>query len=208
MTYTNVLFDVDNTLIDSATIAANAFHDVAAQYGYNVHPQSVRELVGVPTDKILEKLQLGHRAEITAGFTAALGKHKHELAFFDGIQSMLATLRSNRITVGIVTSRTLKEVESDLDNFPEITSSQIIVTADKTIKHKPSGAPLQFAVDKFELSKSNTLYVGDTIYDMQAAQDAKIDFASAAWGALPSTDFSTATHTPKTPEDLLNLVLS
>lgn len=208
MTYTNVLFDVDNTLIDSASIASNAFCEVAAKYGYHVSPASVRKLVGVPTDKIINSLKLGHRKEITSDFATALSSHKDELKLFSGIHSMLAKLRKNGINVGVVTSRTAHEVASDLGRFPEITSSKIIVTADKTTEHKPSGAPLEYAVDAFNLSKPETIYVGDAIYDMQAAQDAKIDFASATWGALPSTDFTTATHTPKTPEDLLNLVLS
>ncbi|ETY72976.1 HAD family hydrolase [Lactiplantibacillus fabifermentans] len=206
MTYKNILFDVDNTLIDSATIAANVLHKITANYGYDVSVETARSMVGIPTDKILAKLELGHIAEITADFTTAIGKHKDELQFFDGIPAMLKQLRDAGTTVGIVTSRTAAEVRSDLGAFPEITSSNIIVTADQTTEHKPSGAPLRYAMAEHQLAPADTIYVGDAIYDLKAALDAKIDFATATWGALPTTDFSKATYQPQHPSELLALI--
>lgn len=207
MPYKTILFDVDNTLIDSAAIATNVLHKIVSNYGYhNVSKQSIRNRVGIPTDKILLELGLDSVDEITSDFTIAIGQHKDELEFFNGIQSLLTTLKKKSISTGIVTSRTSAEVKSDLGAFPEITSSNIIVTADKTTEHKPSGAPLEYAVQEYNLVKADTIYVGDTIYDMQAAQNANMDFASATWGALPTTDFSAATFQPQQPQDLLQLL--
>ncbi len=206
MTYKNVLFDVDNTLIDSASIASTVLHSITTEYGYDVPTSTLRGLVGIPTDKILKRLNLDHVEEITRKFTTAIGAHKDELTFFTGIQPLLSKLENAGLNTGIVTSRTAAEVDSDLGAFPEITSSNIIVTADKTTEHKPNGAPLEYAINQYHLVKAETIYVGDTIYDMQAAQDAQMDFASATWGALPTTDFSTATLQPKTPNDLLSML--
>ncbi|AVK61453.1 hypothetical protein C5Z25_06565 [Lactobacillus sp. CBA3605] len=205
MTYKTILFDVDNTLIDSASIAATVFHDVIATYGINIPVQQLRDLVGLPTDKILKQLQIEPVAEIAANYVKAISAYKDDLQFFDGIRDTWEHLNNNGINTGIVTSRTMPEVKSDLANFPEITNSKIIVTADKTSEHKPSGAPLEFAIKQNNLVKNETIYVGDTIYDMQAAFDAKIDFASASWGALPSVDFSEATYQLKQPYELLSL---
>lgn len=202
MTYKNVLFDVDNTLIDSVAIAAEVLHKITAKYGYDVSAATVRGLVGIPTDKILKRLKSGHVAEMTAEITTAIGEHKDELTFFTGIQSLLAELKSAGLNTGILTSRTSAEVASDLGAFPEITFSNIIVTADKTTEHKPSGAPLEYAVQHYNLTKAETIYVGDAIYDLQAAQNANMAFASATWGALPTTDFSAATFQPQQPRDL------
>ncbi|MFB9770038.1 HAD family hydrolase [Lactiplantibacillus modestisalitolerans] len=206
MSYKTILFDVDNTLIDSATIASNVLHQITANYGFDVPAATVRQLVGIPTDKILQQLNLSHVDEITADFTTAIAAHKDELRYFNGIRDLLAQLPQRGVEVGIVTSRTAVEIESDLGAFPEITSADIIVTADKTTEHKPSGAPLEYAVNAHHLNKAETMYVGDAIYDMQAALDANMAFASATWGALPTTDFSQATFTPKTPADLLRVI--
>lgn len=206
MTYKTILFDVDNTLIDSAAIAANVLHKITANYGFDVPVATVRGLVGIPTDKILQQLNLDHVDEITADFTQAIGNHKDELQFFAGIRDTWSNLKATGIKIGVVTSRTAAEVESDLGNFPEITSVPIIVTADKTTEHKPSGAPLEYAIQQYHLAKAETMYVGDTVYDLQAALNAGIDFASATWGALPTTDFSQATYQPKQPSDLLKIV--
>lgn len=206
MTYKTILFDVDNTLIDSAAIAATVFHEVAAKYGFDVPAKTVRGLVGIPTDKIIQQLKLGHATEINTDFTREIGTHKDELRLFDGIHETWAKLRALGLEIGVVTSRTAAEVQSDLGNFPEITSLPIIVTADKTTEHKPSGAPLEYAIKQHGLAKAETMYVGDTVYDMQSALNAGIDFASATWGALPTTDFSKATYQPEEPTDLLEIV--
>lgn len=60
MTYKTLLFDVDNTLIDSAMIASNVLHKITANYGFDVPAATVRSLVGIPTDKILQHLNLDH----------------------------------------------------------------------------------------------------------------------------------------------------
>ncbi|MFC6295220.1 HAD family hydrolase [Lactiplantibacillus daoliensis] len=206
MTYKTILFDVDNTLIDSATIAANVFHEVAAELGLDVPAKTIRGLVGIPTEKIIQELHLDHAAELNEAFTKKIGQHKDELQLFDGIHETWAKLTAVGREIGVVTSRTAAEVQSDLGNFPEITSLPIIVTADKTTEHKPSGAPLEYAIQQHGLVKAETMYVGDTIYDLKSALNAGIDFASATWGALPTTDFSKATYQPKRPIDLLSIV--
>ncbi|BDZ32282.1 HAD family hydrolase [Lactiplantibacillus sp. WILCCON 0030] len=206
MAYKTILFDVDNTLIDSATIAATVFHEVAANYGLAVPAKTIRGLVGIPTEKIIQQLKLTHATEINRDFTSEIGTHKDELRLFDGIHETWDKLLAIGLQIGVVTSRTTAEVKSDLGNFPEITNLPIIVTADKTTEHKPSGAPLEYAIQQYNLIKAETMYVGDTIYDLQSALNAGIDFASATWGALASTDFSKATYQPEEPTDLLKIV--
>lgn len=206
MTYKNILFDVDNTLIDSASIAANVMHQITSRYGYDVPVTTARSMVGIPTDQVLKKLNLGHINEITQEYAATIGQYKDDLTFFDGISSLLATLKATNHTLGIVTSRSATEVRSDLGTFPEITSNQIMVTADDTTEHKPNGAPLRYAIDHYHLALPETIYIGDTIYDLDAALDAGMDFAAATWGALPTTDFSQATYQPKSPTELLQII--
>lgn len=207
MKYKNILFDIDNTLVDSATIASNILYDITIENGFHVQLTDIRKLIGVPTTKILEQLNIKPTNEMLTKFTKQLSQHKDELRLFNGVQDLLAELHTLKIKTGIVTSRTASEVNSDLHAFPEITASNIIVTSDKTKLHKPSGAPLEYAMRQYNLEKNQTIYIGDTIYDMQSAENAGIAFASATWGALPTTDFSKAIFKPERPLDVLQLVL-
>lgn len=208
MTYKNILFDIDNTLIDSANIAAKALQQAVTKYGHEISVATIRNMVGLPTDKILQQLNLTPAKEITADFIRISEAHHDELEFFSGIQTLLANLKQNAINIGVVTSRTAAEVATDLGAFSEITSLKMLVTADKTTEHKPSGAPLIYALDNYHLDPTQTMYVGDTIYDLKSALAANLDFASAGWGALPQTDFSQATHQPAQPAELLDFVLA
>ncbi|MFB9769272.1 HAD family hydrolase [Lactiplantibacillus modestisalitolerans] len=207
MTYQTILFDVDNTLLDSASLAATALHEATAKFGYEVSEATARTLVGVPTDKALASQNVPANPELIADFNARLTASKDQLRFFDGIPELLQALVAANITIGVVTSRTRAQIAGDLGAFPEITGQPILVNADDTTEHKPSGAPLEYALKHYQLDPATAMYVGDTIYDMQSALNAKIDFASASWGALPTTDFSKATYQPQTPSDLLKLII-
>jgi len=49
-----------------------------------------------------------------------------------------------------------------------------------------------FAISKLGVDRTETLYVGDTKYDMLTANAAKVKFALANWGAheeLPEADY-------------------
>ena len=64
------------------------------------------------------------------------------------------------------------------------------------------------SLDKYfkSISPEQTLYVGDALYDMKSAHVARMDFANAGWGAIPSDDFSEAEFVFKQPIELANTI--
>lgn len=205
MTYSAILFDIDNTLIDSATIATKAIQRITKEYGFNVSFKEIRDLIGVPTEQIFKNVGVEPSNDMLSEFKTELTQHKSELNFFDGMSQVFNKLINSDVKVGIVTSRTREEVHSDLSSFNEIVNRDILVTSDDTTESKPSGEPLLFALHKFGLNKDRTLYVGDTLFDLKSAQNAGIDFANASWGSLETVDFSSAEHILDHPSDLLRL---
>ena len=57
-----------------------------------------------------------------------------------------------------------------------------IICADDTAEHKPKPGPLLKYMEYTGARPSEVLYVGDTVYDMQCARGAGVDFALARWG--------------------------
>ena len=47
---------------------------------------------------------------------------------------------------------------------------------------KPSGAGLDQIIKNNSLSKTEFIYIGDTEFDIQCAQNANVDFLFANWG--------------------------
>jgi phosphoglycolate phosphatase-like HAD superfamily hydrolase len=67
---------------------------------------------------------------------------------------------------------------------------------------------LEKAIKKYQLSKFETLYIGDEVRDIKAAKDAGIKVASVTWGynfENVLTDNNPDYIVPR-PEDLLKIV--
>ena len=76
-----------------------------------------------------------------------------------------------------------------------------VVCADDTVEHKPNAAPLLAYLAKANASPQNTIYIGDSIYDIQCATNAGIDFGLALWGNNISNPIQ-ANYYFKTPNDI------
>ena len=67
--------------------------------------------------------------------------------------------------------------------FGDIVSrADCVICADDTAEHKPEPGPLLKYMERTGAKPSEVLYVGDTVYDMQCARGAGVDFALARWG--------------------------
>lgn len=207
MVYQTVLFDIDNTLINSANLIAETLEKAAfAVEQVSVPAKKARQLIGQPGDTILLKFGVKEPKKVLEYYMRDFTKNIYKLAYFPGIENLLETLKKMNIQVGMVTSKDRLQFDKETKYFPLIAKTKIVTTSDLTAKPKPSGDPLIYTVKTNNLDPRNTLYVGDSVFDMYAAKEAGIDFASAGWGALPETKFEDAKYLLTHPDDVLKLV--
>ena len=94
-------------------------------------------------------------------------------------------LKAAGCRLGIATSKNTAELEHSRKQFGDIVSRvDCIICADDTAEHKPKPGPLLKYMEYTGARPSEVLYVGDTVYDMQCARGAGVDFALARWGNL------------------------
>ena len=132
--------------------------------------------------------------------------YSHLVKVYDGIERNLIRLKGAGIYTGIVTSRTLVELENDFFPFGLQKYMRAITSADDTEKHKPEPEPLLEFLKISKVSPSSTLYIGDTIYDMKCANSAGIDFALALWGAKSSGGITDAKYVLKSPDEIWDVI--
>jgi HAD superfamily hydrolase (TIGR01509 family) len=198
-----LLFDVDGTLIDSNGAHAEAWtqalcdHDVAVELG------QVRRLIGMGGDKLLPALA-GVSEDSALG--QAISRRKKEIfeTLLPGLQptpgarNLLEYLREQRVTVVVATSAGDSEVSALLqragvdDLIPERASK------DDAEESKPDPDIVQAALARSRARPELTLMVGDTPYDVEAADRAGIGAIalrcggywsdSSLWGALEIFD--------------------
>lgn len=186
MKYGHVVFDMDGTLIDTCEAIQRSLRDTIAMLTGNTPTEAeVRATFGTPSDAGLK--MLGVRDEdIPRGillWSENIKKYEDTPRAFPGVRELMDGLKAAGCRLGIATSKNTAELEHSRKQFGDIVSRvDCIICADDTAEHKPKPGPLLKYMEYTGARPSEVLYVGDTVYDMQCARGAGVDFALARWG--------------------------
>lgn len=169
-----VLFDFDGTLIDTNELIFESYR-IAFRTVLNreIDMNEILTLYGKPLFTSLIKYgEAGKRLyEVYREFNEK--NHDFIAKSFDGAHDGVKLLRDNGFLIGIVTSKRLHMVSRGIEKILNMGGMfDIIVTPDDTEKTKPDPEPILYACEKLNISPDEAVYVGDSIFDMQAGASA------------------------------------
>lgn len=198
-----VLFDVDGTLLDTEKAVIQSFRETLT-IDPSVPDEELHFVLGIPGVKSLERYsnspeEIQQLLEVWVEKLASYGK---DIQLFPGILSLLQQLKQKNYQLGIVTSKLRRDMENTLESFNLANYFTVVVTASDSEKHKPNPEPILKAMELIDAAPQETIYIGDSIYDLQSAQNSKVDFALAGWGAKAHKLFAQV-HQLLTPEELI-----
>jgi phosphoglycolate phosphatase len=184
-----IIFDFDGTLVDSRSLIWESHRIVFA--GFRLPPPSPIEslaLVGKTLDIILTQLA-GPAAPIrdmVKAYDLLLPQLRADPAFaerpFDGIAELLRDLSASPDAVlGMATGHTSLTVAPALAALQWHGLFRTIQAADMA-PSKPHPAMLLQALHTTGIGPENAIFVGDTTYDMEMAQAARVQSIGVGWG--------------------------
>ncbi|MCY6960104.1 HAD family hydrolase [Clostridium brassicae] len=207
MRYSHVVFDIDGTLIDSEKAVLNSLQKtILEEKGIEKSLEELRFALGIPGKVALSRLDIENLEEVEEKWDEYSKEYSHEITLFDGIRSVVQALKSKSIKLGIITSKTRKEYESDFVRFGLDSYFDVVICADDTKKHKPNGDPMEKYLEITNARRQDTIYVGDSIYDMQCAKNAGVHSVLALWG-IEDSDNLEATYKLNNPKDILDILI-
>lgn len=204
-----ILFDIDGTLVDTEKTIIKSWQKTLKDT-LNVEPEAedLFYVLGIPGTKAVERYAKDPTQAKELLDLWEVNDHKmfHYAKLFDGITDMLQQLTDAGIRLGVVTSRTDSELKRVFDTFPIKQYFDIAITASMTKLHKPNPDPILKALSSLDIHPDDTLYIGDSIYDMQCAHQSQVQFALASWGAKDNPEFAKIDYRLNQPLDLVELV--
>ncbi len=198
-----IIFDVDGTIIDTESVQLKALQQVAKQRGLHYSMDDLRIVFGLPGRIGLERLGIEDVEQTLADWEEAIEAFQDEMTLFDRMQELIEMLHKQGYALGIVTSKTKKQFDTEVVPFGIHTYFDAIVVADDTEKHKPHPDPLQHCMAQLNVEPSDTLYIGDSIFDYECALAAKASFGVATWGATQASQMVEATYHFETAADVI-----
>lgn len=204
------IFDLDGTLIDSIDLIIQCFqHATRTHLGYEISRADVIALIGKPLRPELERLAPGRGLELTATYREMqFGMHDALVKPFPGISELIVDLAARGYEIGIATSKAQKGTLMALDLFGDTAKLfKTVITIDDCQNHKPHPEPLLMAAENLGVHPHEAIYVGDSIFDMQAALAAAMTPVGVTWGAAsPDALRAYTPHIMKTNEELRTFI--
>ena len=200
MSYSLYLFDFDYTLVNSEEGILKCFRLTLDQYHLPQVPDDVIcKTIGLPMEEAVHIIT-GYEdaARIDAfieDYRALADRYMTPSThFFPETLPVLRALRDRGASIGIISSKTRSRIE---EKFAETGTRDLIdriIGIEDVKTPKPSPEGIEAALRAFALPKAQTLYIGDSVVDAGAAQNAGVAFAAVCTGTTPAAAFAPYPH--------------
>ena len=184
------VFDCDGTLVDSQ---ASIIHSMQAAFNHHgfEYPgdEAVRRVVGLPLAVAIRQLASNVDEALSevvsetykAAFFELRQEGNVEEPLYDGISTVMDQLDSAGWLMGVATGKSHRGLVSTLSHHNILDRFVTHQTADRALG-KPHPEMMFKAMDEAGVAPKDSVMIGDTTFDMQMAQNAKVRAIGVSWG--------------------------
>ncbi|NTL99126.1 HAD family hydrolase [Enterococcus faecium] len=204
-----ILFDVDGTLLDTEYVMTESLSRALKKVSnLNVPLENLEFILGIPGVEAVKRFSKSNeeKDQILRVWNQYVKELSSQVQLFDGVVDLLNHLKLKGLRLGIVTSKTKKEMITEFNKFKINNYFEVIITASDTERHKPFPDPILKAIEVLGSTSDKTIYLGDSVYDMRSSNESNVLFALAAWGAKDNEAFESVSFVLHKPEDLIKLI--
>ncbi len=186
-----VLFDLDGTLLDTyEMILISMRYTVNEVEGKKHTDEELMAGVGTPLyDQMLHFVYSdANRAEelttIYRSYNDSI--HDERVGAFPGTKEALEQLSNAGYRMGVVTSKRHWLAQRGLEISGIADFFDVLIGADDWDEHKPDPGPILHACELLSATSDECVYVGDSPFDIEAANAAGCTSVAALWGMFPA----------------------
>ena len=185
-----VMFDFDGTLVDSQNAIVAAMTRAFEAAGLAPpDAAAVRRVVGLRLEAavgaLAPQVEADAVAALAAGYREAFlvlrSQPDHEEPLFPGVRAALDALGQPGVLLGIATGKNRRGLLVSLERHGLSDRFVTLMTADDG-PGKPHPAILERAMGEVGVGPADTVMVGDTIFDIEMAVNARTGAIGVSWG--------------------------
>ena len=206
-----VIFDVDGTLVDSVTLHAQAWADAFHHFGYDVRTEQARAQIGKGGDQLMPVFvpkadldRMGKELETWRGehFRA---DYLPRVRAFPDVRALFDALLARGLRIALGTSAKPEELKR-LKEIAGIADLDLVaVNSEEVERSKPHPDIFLATLQKLGTAPGETVAVGDSPYDAEAAVKAGVTPVGVLCGGFPEAELRQAGCIAiyRSPADLL-----
>ncbi|PWF99358.1 HAD family hydrolase [Levilactobacillus bambusae] len=201
----NFIFDVDGTLMDTEYMYMQALKDVLDERGMDLTYEDIAKTFGITSRDALKQLGVTDLDDVLVEWNDQTKRYQDRVSLYDGVTDALTVLKKAGASLAIMTSKPRVDFERDVQAIGLDQYFSECIVAEDAKRGKPAPDPINVAIERLGADRKQTIYVGDTAYDLQAAHAAKVQFGLAAWNGQAVNPLMLADEIFKTPQAMVEL---
>jgi len=184
-TKTELIFDMDGTLVDSSELLANTINYVRKKIG--LAPMNEEKILAALNDTSINPAEFYYGAEKFEPIHETyfqeyyLSRHHIESRLYDGMEPLLRKLSETR-TLHVATNAYDVSALPLLEALGIASLFHSVICANQVPAPKPHPAMLETIIDARKRPKTAFVMIGDGKRDAEAAHNAGIDALLVEWG--------------------------
>ena len=208
---TTFLFDLDGTLLDSVRLILDSYHYTTTAHGLP-RRSDAEWLAGLGTplrvqfkDAVRPDLSMDQLVATYREFN--LANHDSMASAYPGVVDVLRQVRAKGIRFGLVTSKNQHGARLGLKLMGVESDFEVVIGADDVVNPKPHAEPVLKAMELMQVTTGETVYIGDSVHDMESGRAAGVRTAGVLWGPFtrPELERTKPDYWLEKPGDLLRL---
>lgn len=172
-----VVFDLDGTLIDSNWLHLQSWRTALKNLGLDVPDQLVVDRLGLKTIDIAKELVTSFDEQTVRRLVEAKTRlfedaWRREVKTRGGALEILRMMRARGVRSAVVSSNSVERIVRTIKHFGMETLLNALVGVDEVEAAKPDPALVTAAAKKLGVASEDSVYVGDSRYDVEAGRAA------------------------------------
>jgi HAD superfamily hydrolase (TIGR01509 family) len=206
-----VLFDVDGTLMDTVHLHTVAWWEALRQGGHRVTMVRIQRSIGMGSDHLLDALlgedrDRGGDDTLRSAHDALYAQYWSRLVPLPGAADLLRACADRGLRVVLASSASAEEADVMVKALGAGDVLHAVTTADDVESSKPAPDLVEQALDRAGVPAERAVYVGDAVWDAQAARKAGVRCIGLLTGGFVRQELTDAgaEEVYDTPADLLD----
>lgn len=183
-----IIFDWDGTLVDSIDWIVHCLQTAAKPHGYKMPDEhAAKSTIGLCIQQSMETLFPGidqkTQKQLSTSYSQEFfSQDINKKHLFTGIENMLSNLKHNRYQLAVATGKTRAGLDWAMQGTALTSFFDITRCADESAS-KPQPLMLEQIIKEMDVEKERVLMIGDSVHDIQMANNAGIAAIAVSCGA-------------------------
>ena len=190
-----IIFDFDFTLADSSKGVIVCVNYALKKLRFNkFSDEKIKKTIGLTLEQTFTSLVGKQHLDITEKFKYYFVEKADEIMtdlteLFIETSSVIKLLHSKGVKLGIVSTKFSYRIRNILEREDLLDLFEVIIGGENVQEHKPDPRGLLEAIKKLNLSRPQTIYIGDSLTDAETAFRAGVSFVAVLSGVTPQNKF-------------------